>query len=140
MESWLLGQNIRYETLTGETPSDKRQAKVDRFNMNANIPVFLISLKAGGTGLNLTGADYVILYDPWWNPASEDQAADRAHRIGQKKTVFVYRLVAKGTVEEKIMRLKDRKQDLVDSIISADRSVGKMLSFEDLKDILTPDF
>jgi len=140
MRSWLEVEGIPFEYLTGDTPMVQRQEKVDRFNKNENIPVFLISLKAGGTGLNLTGADYVILYDPWWNPASEDQAADRAHRIGQKKTVFVYRLVAKGTVEEKIMKLKEQKQDLVDSIISADRSMGKMLSFEDLKDILTPDF
>jgi SNF2 family DNA or RNA helicase len=113
---------------------------VNRFNRDDNIPIFLISLKAGGTGLNLTGADYVIHYDPWWNPAAEDQATDRAHRIGQTKSVFVYRLIAKGTVEEKIMKLKDRKRDLVDSIISADRSIGKSLSFEDLKEILTPDF
>ncbi len=140
MRSWLEVEGIRYEYLTGETPTDQRGNIVDRFNNDDSIPVFLISLKAGGTGLNLTGADYVILYDPWWNPAAEDQAADRAHRIGQKKTVFVYRMVTKGTVEEKIMKLKDRKRDLVDSIISADRSMGKLLTFEDLKDILTPDF
>lgn len=140
MRSWLEVEGIQYEYLTGETPSNKRGPIVDRFNNNDDIPVFLISLKAGGTGLNLTGADYVILYDPWWNPAAEDQAADRAHRIGQTKTVMVYRMVAKGTVEEKIMKLKDRKQDLVDSIISADRNLGSALTFEDLKDILTPDF
>ncbi len=137
---WLETEGINYEYLTGETPSDKRGPKVDRFNEDESIPVFLISLKAGGTGLNLTGADYVLLYDPWWNPAAENQAADRAHRIGQTKTVMVYRMVTKGTVEEKIMKLKDQKQNLVDSIISADRSMGKLLSFEDLKDILTPDF
>ncbi len=74
-----------------------------------SIPLFLISFKAGGTGLNLTGADYVIHYDPWWNPAAEAQATDRAHRIGQTKKVFVYRLITSGTVEEKIMKLKDRK-------------------------------
>ncbi len=138
MRRWLDRKGIRYEYLTGETKD--RETIVTRFNNDDSIPIFLISLKAGGTGLNLTGADYVIHYDPWWNPAAEDQATDRAHRIGQTKSVFVYRLIAKGTVEEKIMKLKERKRDLVDSIISADRSVGKMLSFEDLKDILTPDF
>ena len=99
----------------------------------------MISLKAGGTGLNLTGADYVIHYDPWWNPAVEDQATDRAHRIGQTKNVFVYRLITKGSVEEKIMKLKERKKDLLDSVISTDRNVGKTITFDDIKDILTPD-
>lgn len=140
VRAWLEVEGVRYEYLTGETPSEKRGEIVDRFNRDESIPIFLISLKAGGTGLNLTGADYVFLYDPWWNPAAEDQAADRAHRIGQTKTVFVYRMVTRGTVEEKIMKLKGRKRDLVDSIISADRAMGKLLSFEDLKDILTPDF
>jgi hypothetical protein len=138
VRSWLEVKGIRYEYLTGE--SKDRHVMVDRFNNDDRIPVFLMSLKAGGTGLNLTGADYVIHYDPWWNPAAEDQASDRAHRIGQTKTVFVYRLITKGTVEEKILKLQDRKRDLVDSIIAADRSVGKQLSLEDLKDILSPDF
>lgn len=138
VRDWLEKKGIKYEYLTGETRD--RESAVYRFNNDETIPIFLISLKAGGVGLNLTGADYVIHYDPWWNPAAEDQATDRAHRIGQNKTVFVYRLITKGTVEEKIMKLKDRKRDLVDSIIAADRSVGKMLSFEDLKDILSADF
>lgn len=138
VRSWLEVKGIKYEYLTGETRD--RHVMVDRFNNDDSIPIFLMSLKAGGTGLNLTGADYVIHYDPWWNPSAEDQASDRAHRIGQSKTVFVYRLITKGTVEEKILKLQDRKRDLVDSIIAADRSVGKMLSFEDLKEILSPDF
>lgn len=138
IRTWLDKKGIKYEYLTGE--SRDRHVMVDRFNNDDSIPIFLMSLKAGGTGLNLTGADYVIHYDPWWNPAAEDQASDRAHRIGQTKTVFVYRLITKGTVEEKILKLQDRKRDLVDSIIAADRSVGKMLSFEDLKEILSPDF
>jgi SNF2 family DNA or RNA helicase len=138
VRTWLDKKGIKYEYLTGE--SRDRHVMVDRFNNDPTIPIFLMSLKAGGTGLNLTGADYVIHYDPWWNPAAEDQASDRAHRIGQKKSVFVYRLITKGTVEEKILKLQARKRDLVDSIIAADRSVGKMLSFEDLKDILSPDF
>ncbi|MEB3286725.1 MAG: SNF2-related protein [Vampirovibrionales bacterium] len=138
IRSWLEQKGIKYEYLTGETRD--REGAVYRFNNDESIPIFLISLKAGGVGLNLTGADYVIHYDPWWNPAAEDQATDRAHRIGQNKTVFVYRLITKGTVEEKIMKLKDRKRDLVDSIIAADRSVGKMLTFDDLKEILSSDF
>ncbi|MEB3205972.1 MAG: SNF2-related protein [Vampirovibrionales bacterium] len=138
IREWLDKVGIPYEYLTGETKD--REGAVNRFNSDSRIPVFLISLKAGGTGLNLTGADYVIHYDPWWNPAAEDQATDRAHRIGQTKTVFVYRLIAKGTVEEKIMALKERKRDLVDSIIAADRSMGKFLTLDDLKEILSPGF
>jgi SNF2 family DNA or RNA helicase len=138
IRTWLDKKGIKYEYLTGETRD--RHVMVDRFNNDDSIPIMLMSLKAGGTGLNLTGADYVIHYDPWWNPAAEDQASDRAHRIGQTKSVFVYRLITKGTVEEKILKLQDRKRDLVDSIIAADRSVGKMLSFDDLKEILSPDF
>ncbi|MEB3245231.1 MAG: DEAD/DEAH box helicase [Vampirovibrionales bacterium] len=138
IRAWLDKVGIKYEYLTGETKD--REGAVNRFNSDASIPIFLISLKAGGTGLNLTGADYVMHYDPWWNPAAEDQATDRAHRIGQTKTVFVYRLIAKGTVEEKIMALKERKRDLVDSIIAADRSMGKFLTLEDLKEILSPGF
>jgi hypothetical protein len=138
VRTWLDRKGIKYEYLTGQTKD--RQGAVERFNRDESIPIFLISLKAGGTGLNLTGADYVIHYDPWWNPAAEDQATDRAHRIGQTKNVFVYRLITRGTVEEKIVKLQDRKRDLVDSIIAADRSMGKLLSFEDLKEILSPDF
>jgi hypothetical protein len=138
VKQWLESRGIRHEYLTGQTQD--RQARVERFNQDSSIPVFLISLKAGGTGLNLTGADYVIHYDPWWNPAAEEQATDRAHRIGQTKTVFVYRFIARGTVEEKIMRLKEKKQNLVDSVISVDRDLAKKISFEDLKDIMTPTF
>ena len=137
VKEWFDEKGIKYEYLTGSTKN--REERVNRFNSDESIPVFLISLKAGGTGLNLTGADYVIHYDPWWNPAVEDQATDRAHRIGQTKKVFVYRLITKGSVEEKIMKLKERKRDLVDSIISVDRSIEKSLTFEDLKDILSPD-
>lgn len=138
IKSWLEVKGIKHEYLTGETRD--RQERVERFNRDESIPIFLISLKAGGTGLNLTGADYVIHYDPWWNPAVEDQATDRAHRIGQTKKVFVYRFITRGTVEEKIMKLKDRKRNLVDSVISVDRDLAKKITFEDLKEILTPDF
>lgn len=137
IKDWFDKTGIKYEYLTGSTKD--RQTVVNNFNNNPTIPVFLISLKAGGTGLNLTGADYVIHYDPWWNPAVEDQATDRAYRIGQTKNVFVYRLITKGSVEEKIMKLKERKRDLLDSVISTDRNVGKTITFEDIKDILTPD-
>ena len=123
--------------MTGKTKD--RKDCVERFNSDSSIPIFLISLKAGGTGLNLTGADYVIHYDPWWNPAVEDQATDRAYRIGQTKKVFVYRIITKGTVEEKIQKLKAKKRDLVDSVISVDREIGKSLTYEDLKEILSID-
>ena len=135
---WLEAEGIKHEYLTGATKN--RKECVDRFNNNDDIPIFLISLKAGGTGLNLTGADYVIHYDPWWNPAVEDQATDRAHRIGQTKKVFVYRLITKGTVEEKMIQLQSKKRDLIDSVITVDTSLGKILTYEDLKEILTPGF
>lgn len=138
VREWLRKKGIKHEYLTGQT-KDRKEA-VERFNSDDSIPIFLISLKAGGTGLNLTGADYVIHYDPWWNPAVEDQATDRAYRIGQTKKVFVYRIITKGTVEEKIQKLKSKKRDLVDSIISVDRDIGKSLTYEDLKEILSADF
>ena len=137
IKEWLTKEGIKHEYLTGSTKD--RQEVVERFNSDPTIPIFLISLKAGGTGLNLTGADYVIHYDPWWNPAVEDQATDRAYRIGQTKKVFVYRMITKGTVEEKIQKLKSRKRDLVDSVISVDRNIGKSLTYEDLKDIFSLD-
>ncbi len=103
-----------------------------------NVPLFLVSLKAGGTGLNLTAADTVIHYDPWWNPAVEDQATDRAHRIGQEKPVFCYRFLTAGTVEQKILELQKRKRDLVDGILDA--GAGKKLSLaeEDLEYLFAP--
>jgi SNF2 family DNA or RNA helicase len=111
-------EGIVYEYLTGAT-TDRIQ-RVDRFNEDQRVSAFLISLKAGGTGLNLTGADTVIHFDPWWNPAVEDQATDRAHRIGQKKTVSVYRLIARDTVEEKILQLSAKKRALVANVLSSD--------------------
>ena len=136
VKGWLEREGIEYEYLTGKTKD--RQAAVERFN-NSKIPIFLISLKAGGTGLNLTGADYVIHYDPWWNPAVEDQATDRAYRIGQTKKVFVYRLITKNTVEEKIQKLKTIKRNLVDSVISVDRNIVKSLTMDDIRDIFSVD-
>lgn len=137
VKDWLVKSGIKHEYLVGSTKN--RQEVVERFNEDSSIPIFLISLKAGGTGLNLTGADYVIHYDPWWNPAVEDQATDRAYRIGQTKKVFVYRLITKGTVEEKIQKLKQRKRNLVDSVISVDRNISKTLTYADLQDIFSID-
>lgn len=136
-KDWLEKEAIPYEYLTGKTKD--RQGAVERFNSSTSIPIFLVSLKAGGTGLNLTGADYVIHYDPWWNPAVEDQATDRAYRIGQTKKVFVYRLITKNTVEEKIQKLKQVKRNLVDSVISVDRNITKSLTIADIKEIFSVD-
>lgn len=123
----------RYEYLDGQTPAQDRLERVNRFNADEKIPIFLISLKAGGTGLNLTGADYVIHYDPWWNPAVENQATDRAHRIGQTRHVFNYKLITRGTVEEKIIALQRKKKELADLVIGGDESVAKELTKEDLE-------
>jgi superfamily II DNA or RNA helicase len=128
---------IRYEYLDGSTTD--RAERVDNFQNDPTIPVFLISLKAGGSGLNLTAADTVIHFDPWWNPAVEDQASDRAHRIGQKKVVTIYRLVASGTIEEKILQLKQKKKDLVSAVLTEDSGGAKKLTQEDLEDLFKLD-
>lgn len=99
--------------------------------------MFLISLKAGGVGLNLTAAEYVFLLDPWWNPAVESQAIDRAHRIGQQRHVFAYRLIAKDTVEERVLELQQQKRSLADAILKADESLIKALKREDLELLLS---
>ena len=136
VKGWLEREGIEYEYLTGKTKD--RQAADEHFN-NSTIPIFLISLKAGDTGLNLIGACQVINYDPWWNPAVEDQATDRAYRIGQTKKVFVYRLITKNTVEEKIQKLKTVKRNLVDSVISIDRNIVKSLTMDDIREIFSAD-
>ncbi|NIA30238.1 MAG: DEAD/DEAH box helicase family protein [Actinobacteria bacterium] len=124
-------QGIEYEYLDGHTTN--RMQHVERFQNDEKIRIFLISLKAGGTGLNLTAADYVIHYDPWWNPAVEMQATDRAHRIGQDKKVFVYRLITKDSVEEKMLQLQSRKKKLVTDLISTDSSFFKSLDRDDIE-------
>jgi hypothetical protein len=124
-----------YEYLDGKTRD--RQAKVERFQSDESCKLFLISLKAGGVGLNLTAADYVFLLDPWWNPAVESQAIDRTHRIGQTRRVFAYRLIARDTVEEKVLKLQQTKRDLADAIITADNSVISKLGREDLELLLS---
>jgi superfamily II DNA or RNA helicase len=117
--------------------SRDREEQVRRFQHDANVPLFLISLKAGGLGLNLTAAEYVFLLDPWWNPAVEAQAIDRAHRIGQSRNVFAYRLVARDTIEEKILLLQQNKRELADAIIGAENSILRQLTPEDLDLLLS---
>jgi SNF2 family DNA or RNA helicase len=129
------GAEIPYLYLDGQTRD--RQELVEEFQSETGRPLFLISLKAGGLGLNLTAADYVYLLDPWWNPAVEAQAIDRAHRIGQTRTVFAYRLVARDTVEEKILELQEGKRALADAIIQADQSLVANLSRDDLELLLS---
>jgi len=127
-------ENIRYEYLDGQTCD--RAAPVQRFQNNPDSRLFLISLKAGGLGLNLTAAEYVYLLDPWWNPAVEAQAVDRTHRIGQTRSVFAYRLIAKDTVEEKVLELQQTKRDIADAIINQDNSLLRNLSRDDLAVLL----
>ncbi|MGB9711890.1 MAG: DEAD/DEAH box helicase [Dissulfurimicrobium sp.] len=123
---------IEYEYLDGKTPAGERARRVKRFQSCEDARLFLISLKAGGVGLNLTAADYVFLIDPWWNPAVELQAVDRAHRIGQDKKVFTYRLISEGTVEEKVLMLQERKQELVADFFSGRNEALQRLSAEDI--------
>jgi SNF2 family DNA or RNA helicase len=126
-------QGATYAYLDGSTLN--RQAQVETFQNNPNIKLFLISLKAGGLGLNLTAADYVFILDPWWNPAVEDQAVDRAYRIGQQKTVFTYKMITLGTVEEKILNLQKTKRKLANSLISTEEGFFKNLSPADIKQL-----
>jgi SNF2 family DNA or RNA helicase len=128
-------KKIDYLYLDGKTQD--RQSIVEQFQRADGPPLFLISLKAGGLGLNLTNADYIFLLDPWWNPAVEAQAIDRAHRIGRQRPVIAYRLIARDTVEEKILELQSRKRELADSIISEDNSVLRGLAVEDLEMLLS---
>jgi SNF2 family DNA or RNA helicase len=135
LERELDERKIAYYKITGETKKEKRIELVNQFNQD-DTPVFLISLKAGGTGLNLTGADIVIHYDPWWNVAVQNQATDRAHRIGQTKTVSVYKLIVKNSIEEKIVKMQEDKKNLADEILSGELgSIGQM-SKEDLLELI----
>ncbi len=137
IEKAMKEDGVAYEYLDGSTKD--RAERIDRFQMDPTVPVFLISLKAGGTGLNLTAADHVIHLDPWWNPAVEDQATARAHRIGQSKVVTAYRLVAAGTIEEKIQLLKGKKRELVASVLSEDQGGAKKLTKADLEELFSVD-
>ena len=135
LEEDLKKEGIAYYRITGSTPKEERVELVNRFNAD-DVPVFLISLKAGGTGLNLIGADIVIHYDPWWNIAVQDQATDRAHRIGQNKVVTVFRMIAKNTIEEKIIELQQRKKELAEDILSGEGISSSLITREDLEFIL----
>jgi len=129
-------EGVSHCYLDGSMSTKARQAAVDRFQNSADIPVFLISLKAGGTGLNLTGADVVVHFDPWWNPAAEAQATDRTHRIGQTKIVTSYKLICSGTVEEKVMTLQDTKRALLADVFEASDAAAAKLGLDDLRDLL----
>lgn len=131
VRNWLENSGIKYEYLDGTTRN--RQAHVDAFNNSPEIKLFLLSLKAGGTGLNLTSADTVIIFDPWWNPAVESQATDRTHRIGQTRSVSSIKLLVKDSIEEKILKLQDRKQEMFDNIIENPASSGDKLSLEEIR-------
>jgi SNF2 family DNA or RNA helicase len=136
IRAWLDELGREYLYLDGATRN--RQDLIDRFTEDESVRLFLISLKAGGSGLNLMAADTVVIYDPWWNPAVESQAVDRAHRIGQSKTVSVYRLVTEDSVEQKIMALKDKKSKIVDALINENGLSTVKLSKADLESLFSP--
>jgi SNF2 family DNA or RNA helicase len=128
-------QGLSYSYLDGGTMN--RKEVVNEFKTNDKIQVFLISIKAGGVGLNLTEADYVFILDPWWNPAVEMQAVDRTHRIGQSKNVFIYKFITKDTVEEKILALQKRKKVISDTLIQIEDDFTKSLNAEDIQELLS---
>jgi SNF2 family DNA or RNA helicase len=132
----LTAQEISFCYLDGST-RDRAQV-VQQFQSDPAIPVFLISLKAGGVGLNLTGADTVVHFDPWWNPAVEAQATDRAHRIGQKNVVTSYKLITRRTVEEKILNLQNRKRTLTQAMLGDEEQFVQSLSWEEIQELLEP--
>ncbi|MBI9069661.1 MAG: DEAD/DEAH box helicase [Salinivirgaceae bacterium] len=129
--------NIDYEYLDGKSSTKQRENSVNNFQENDDLRVFLISLKAGGTGLNLTAADYVYILDPWWNPAVENQAIDRCYRIGQDKKVFAYRMICKDTVEEKIVNLQNKKKKIAGDIIQTDENIMKTLTTDDIQELFS---
>ncbi|MND96580.1 hypothetical protein D3C80_888790 [compost metagenome] len=135
IETELQQRGIAYAILTGETRN--RRAPVQDFQ-NGKLQIFLISLKAGGVGLNLTAADTVIHYDPWWNPAAEHQATDRAYRIGQEKPVFVYKLITRGTVEEKIQHLQQEKSALAAGVLDGRQAGDWKLQADDIEALFAP--
>ena len=135
IEKELQEKGIIYYKITGKTPKEKRVELVNAFNEN-DVPIFLISLKAGGTGLNLTGADIVVHYDPWWNVAAENQATDRAHRIGQTKVVTVYKLILKDTIEERIIEMQEAKMKLAEDILGNEAVGSSKIESEELLKLL----
>ena len=132
LDATLTEKGILHYKLTGSTPSEERFRLVDEFNKNTDIKVFLISLKAGGTGLNLVGADTVIHYDPWWNFSAESQASDRVHRIGQKHNVQIIKLITKDSIEEKILELQSKKKELFNKVVTEDGNILNKLTNEEL--------
>lgn len=130
-------RNIDYEYLDGQSTMVQREKSVNNFQENDDLRVFLISLKAGGTGLNLTAADYVYIVDPWWNPAVENQAIDRCYRIGQNKKVFAYRMICKDTVEEKILQLQNKKKKIAGDIVQTDENIMKTIQADDIKELFS---
>jgi len=132
----LTRRGIEFEYLDGKSSTKQREQSVNNFQTDDELRVFLISLKAGGTGLNLTAADYVYIVDPWWNPAVENQAIDRCYRIGQDKNVFAYRMICRDTVEEKILKLQERKKKVAGDIVQTDENIMKNLTIDDIKDLL----
>ena len=134
IEKSLKKKDISYFYLSGKTPATERSSMVSRFNEGEG-QVFLLSLKAGGTGLTLTGADTVIHYDPWWNPAVEEQATDRAYRIGQDKVVQVFRLITRNTIEEKIQLLQERKREMIDMVIKPGENMLHKLTKDEIREL-----
>jgi SNF2 family DNA or RNA helicase len=128
-------RKLPFSYIDGSTKN--RGAEIDKFQNNPDINIFLLSLKAGGVGINLTSADCVILFDPWWNPALEAQAVDRAHRIGQTKKVTAFRMIVKDTIEEKILALQDKKRTLVNDLITEEASFFKSLTGDDIMDLFS---
>ncbi|MFZ1057258.1 MAG: C-terminal helicase domain-containing protein, partial [Opitutaceae bacterium] len=133
----LRSQGIEPCYLDGSMAPSARQGEIDRFQATPDTPVFLLSLKAGGSGLNLTAADTVVHFDPWWNPAAEAQATDRAHRIGQKRVVTSYKLVCSGTVEEKVLALQDEKRALLSGVFEASDAAAAKITLSDLRGLLS---
>lgn len=136
IEKYLISNNVKYYKITGDTDAKDRLRMASEFNNSNNIPIFLISLKAGGTGLNLIGADTVIHVDPWWNSSAEDQATDRAHRIGQTKNVEVIKLICENSIEQRVLELQNIKKDIIDRLISSNDDSIKSISIDDLQFIL----
>jgi SNF2 family DNA or RNA helicase len=137
LKQHLDGEGINYSYIDGSVPVNKRAEAVKRFQNDSERSVFLLSLKAGGVALNLTAADYVIIFDPWWNPSVEAQAIDRSHRIGQTKKVFVYRFVVKESIEEKMLALQNHKRELVEKLITSEAKGFKNLSRDDIMNLFT---
>ena len=136
LEKWLKEKKISIERIDGTITGKGRMNAIDRFQNADGAGVFLISLKAGGVGINLTAADYVIHLDPWWNPAVEAQATDRVHRMGQKNKVIVLKMITKGTIEEKIFELQEQKRKLITEIIDFDSGMDKQINFEEITQLL----